>query len=88
LQNFLTRKSEEQGWILINRWTHIVFDFTVQNSYIADPAGGYSAGSNVVPVGFIPWFAGQSMTNTLENTGHYTETGIVWVADTELYINP
>lgn len=64
-----------------NAWKQIVIDFIVQPSYYADPWGGYRADEIVIPTSFVPYVIVRSEKRT-------TEKGRVWVADTEVYINP
>jgi hypothetical protein len=64
------------------RWVQVTVDFTVQWQYMADPWGAYgSGGTYATPIAFIPYIAGDSTHAT-------SEYGRMYVAGTELYINP
>ncbi len=57
-------------------------DFTVQWQYQADPWGAYgSGGAYVTPTAITPWICADS-------THSSAEMGRIYVANTELYINP
>jgi hypothetical protein len=65
-------------------WIQKTMDFIVQDTYIADPfnpPSGHSAYDVVVPNGMIP-----TLTIYTHNTN--TEKASIYLADTELYINP
>ncbi len=68
-----------------NTWVLRTMDFVVPANYFADPfngAGGYTAGTVVVPTGIIPVLTVYSITNG------YTDGGSAWFADPKLTINP
>lgn len=62
-------------------WTQIIFDFTVQSSYLSDGWGGLPQGVWSAPTGFFA-FCGIGAFN-LEG-----EQVSVYFADTEIYVNP
>jgi hypothetical protein len=64
-------------------WVHISMTWKVQSTYKADGFsgdGGYSAGTTVVPAGFIPWMLGFA-----QNT---SEAATTYIYSTEIYVNP
>lgn len=65
-------------------WIQKTMDFIVQDYYIADPfnvEGGHEAYEHVVPTGMIP-------TLNINTHNPNTEKASIYLADTELYINP
>ena len=68
-------------------WTQVTMQFTVPSTYAADGYsgnGGYAAGTQVVPSGFIPVIYGASNSWI----GGTPENGIIYVTNTQLYVTP
>ena len=64
-------------------WTTITMDFFVQSKYEGGPSGispyVYPEGQLVTPIAIIPWVMAIAWSN---------DSGVVWFANTSLYILP
>jgi hypothetical protein len=63
-------------------WEQRTMDFIVENQYPCDGQLGGTRGQYVTPTGIIGW------TQVYSTAHGYTDNGIAWFADAELYINP
>lgn len=61
--------------------TKITISFVVAAQYMADPWGGFTAGTMVTPLYVIPWIVGVS-----SDAAH--ETARTWIVATELFVTP
>jgi hypothetical protein len=60
-------------------WTQLTIDFVVPTTIEGAPWGAYAGNNAVVPTGVIPWISCDVSSG---------ESGIMYVTNTVLYINP